>query len=83
VPSDPDLQNARAADPPGYTAVRTRDALYVRYADGEQEYYDTATDPAELDDLASKGVPARLQRMLSSLESCHGVASCQAASRTS
>ena len=82
VPGDPDLQNARSADPPGYEAVRTRDAVYVRYTDGEEEYYDTRTDPAELDNLAPKGVPARLQRMLSALEDCHGVASCQAASRT-
>jgi arylsulfatase A-like enzyme len=82
VPSDPDLQNARAADPPGYAAVRTKDALYVRYTDGEQEYYDTRTDPSELDDIARRGVPGRLQRMLSALQGCHGAASCQAASRT-
>jgi arylsulfatase A-like enzyme len=83
VPGDPDLQNARSADPPGYEAVRTKDAIYVRYANGEQEYYDTRTDPDELHDLASKGVPARLQRMLIALEACRGVASCQAAARTS
>jgi N-acetylglucosamine-6-sulfatase len=83
VPGDPDLQNTRSADPPGYIGVRTRDALYVRYADGEQEYYDTAKDPSELHDIAGKGVPQRLQRMLSALERCHGAASCQAAARTS
>ena len=55
----------------------------MKYVDGEQEYYDTATDPDELDNIAAKGVPARLQRMLGALEACHGVASCQAASRTS
>jgi arylsulfatase A-like enzyme len=82
VPGDPDLQNARTADPPSYAAVRTTDAIYVRYANGEQEYYDTATDPDELRNLAPTGVPARLQRMLGALVSCHGVASCQAASRT-
>jgi hypothetical protein len=62
--------------------VRTKDAVYVRYANGEQEYYDTAADPDELDNLAHEGVPLRLQRMLGALVSCHGVASCQAASRT-
>jgi N-acetylglucosamine-6-sulfatase len=82
VPSDPDLQNARSADPPGYAAVRTTHALYVRYADGEQEYYDTDADPYELVNRARSGVPPRLQRMLSALERCHGAASCQSASRT-
>jgi arylsulfatase A-like enzyme len=82
VPGDPDLQNARSADPPAYAAVRTKDALYVRYAGGEQEYYDTRTDPAELHNLAKHGVPPALQRMLGALQACHGAASCQAASRT-
>lgn len=82
VPGDPDLQNARSADPPGYSAVRTADALYVRYADGEQEYYDTRSDPDELVNRASSGIPARLPRMLQALEACHDAESCAAASRT-
>lgn len=82
VPGDPDLQNARGADPPGYAAVRTDDAVYVRYVDGEEEYYDTAKDPNELDNLGAKGAPDRLRRMLDALEQCHGTVACQAASRT-
>lgn len=83
VPSDPDRQNRRNADPPAYEAVRTRDAVYVRYQDGEQEYYDTRTDPDELDNLAPKGVPDRMKRMLAALQACKGEVACQAAARTS
>ena len=83
VPSDPDLQNARGADPPGYAAVRTADSLYVRYEDGEQEYYDLTTDPFELHNRAPDGVPQRLVRMLDALQSCSGSIECQAAARTS
>ena len=64
-----------------YEAVRTPTALYVRYAGGVQEYYDTATDPDELDNLAGKGVPAVLRNALSALENCHGGAACWAAAQ--
>jgi hypothetical protein len=53
----------------------------VRYAGGAQEYYDTATDPDELDNLADKGVPAVLRQALSALENCHGGAACWAAAQ--
>ncbi len=82
VPQDPDLQNRRSADPPGYAAVRTAGALYVRYDDGEQEYYDTRSDPDELDNRAPEGVPAELPRMLDALRHCSGAASCAATART-
>jgi N-acetylglucosamine-6-sulfatase len=59
--------------------VRTANALYVRYAGGAQEYYDTATDPYELDNLAGQGVPADLRNTLSALENCHTGATCWAA----
>ena len=51
--------------------MRTATALYVRYAGGAEEYYDTATDPYELDNLSGKGVPAALRHALSALENCH------------
>jgi arylsulfatase A-like enzyme len=38
---------------PTYCAVRTTDALYVRYGTGEQELYRLATDPYELNNLAA------------------------------
>jgi N-acetylglucosamine-6-sulfatase len=78
-PGDPDRQTQKPGDPPTYEAVRTATALYVRYAGGAQEYYDTATDPYELDNLAVKGVPAALRQALGALENCHTGASCWAA----
>ena len=32
-----------------YTALRTTDELYVRWANGQREYYDLKTDPSQLD----------------------------------
>jgi N-acetylglucosamine-6-sulfatase len=80
-PGDPDRQNQAHADPPSYEAVRTPDALYVKYANGEQEYYDTRTDQAELHNLAGSGVPAALPATLSALQNCHSAAACQQAAR--
>jgi N-acetylglucosamine-6-sulfatase len=74
---DPDRQNRRHADPPSYEAVRTADALYVKYANGEQEYYDTARDPYELHNIAAQGVPSALPQMLTALRTCHGASACQ------
>jgi arylsulfatase A-like enzyme len=76
---DPDRQSAASADPPSYEAVRTASALYVRYANGKQEYYDTARDPLELDNIAAHGVPASIKKALAALEKCHSGVSCWAA----
>ncbi len=78
-PSDPDAQTKAQADPPSYEAVRTENALYVRYANGGQEYYDTATDPLELDNIAVDGVPPDLVEALVALENCHNGVTCWAA----
>jgi N-acetylglucosamine-6-sulfatase len=78
-PGDPDRQDYGDGDPPSYEAVRTATALYVRYGDGEQEYYDTARDPDELDNIAAQGVPAALRKALSALENCHTGDTCWAA----
>ena len=78
-PDDPDRQTQKPGDPPTYAAVRTATALYVRYAGGAQEYYDTVTDPYELDNLAAKGVPAALRQALGALENCHAGVTCWAA----
>jgi arylsulfatase A-like enzyme len=80
-PGDPDRQTFKPGDPPTYEAVRTATALYVRYAGGAQEYYDTATDPYELHNLAGNGVPEVLQQALSALENCHGGTACWAAAQ--
>jgi N-acetylglucosamine-6-sulfatase len=79
VPGDPDAQTNAQADPPSYEAVRTENALYVLYDTGYQEYYDTATDPLELDNIASKGIPAELKKALVALENCHDGVTCWAA----
>ncbi|HEY1641864.1 MAG TPA: sulfatase [Streptosporangiaceae bacterium] len=76
---DPDRQNRLSGDPPSYEAVRTATALYVRYVSGEQEYYDTARDPLELDNIAAAGIPLALRKMLTALQNCHGGKSCWAA----
>jgi N-acetylglucosamine-6-sulfatase len=78
-PSDPDAQTTAQADPPSYEAVRTENALYVRYDNGDQEYYDTATDPLELDNIAVDGVPRDLVKALVALENCHNGVTCWAA----
>jgi arylsulfatase A-like enzyme len=80
-PGDPDRQNAKHADPPSYEAVRTQNALYVRYSNGEQEYYDTAHDPHELHNIAAQGVPPDLPKTLNALSHCHDAKACQAAAR--
>jgi arylsulfatase A-like enzyme len=76
TPGDPDAQNKQHADPPSYEAVRTASALYVKYSDGDQEYYDTATDSNELDNLVAKRVPAALPKVLTAMENCHTAATC-------
>jgi arylsulfatase A-like enzyme len=80
-PGDPDRQNAKHADPPSYEAVRTAHALYVRYSNGEQEYYDTVHDPNELHNLAGRGIPPAMPKTLNALSHCHNAAACQAAAR--
>ncbi len=77
APDDPDRQNAQHADPPSYEAVRTATALYVRYANGEQEYYNTANDPTELHNLGGPAAPTALAQALNALQNCHGTTACQ------
>lgn len=82
-PADPDRQNNQEGDPPSYEAVRTANALYVRYDNGQQEYYDTATDPYELNNVASKGISPDLPKALNAMENCHTAAACWAAAHLS
>jgi arylsulfatase A-like enzyme len=84
LPDDPDRQSSFAGNPPSYEAVRTADALYVEYHDGDREYYDLTKDPDELHNLVAVAPPATLgplQDMLHALENCHDSTSCQAAAR--
>jgi N-acetylglucosamine-6-sulfatase len=79
---DPDAPPAGSGNPPSYEALRSKDALYVEYADGERELYDLASDPFELHNLADE-VPterlAQLSGQLAAMASCHGPAQCWAA----
>ena len=81
TPGDPDRQNTKHADPPSYEAIRTATALYVKYANGEQEYYNTTHDPDELHNIASSGVPAAMPAHLAALQGCHDATACQTAAR--
>ena len=60
-------------DLPAYAALRTEDATYVEYATGERELYDLSRDPYQLENLAGKVDPARIDRLhdrLTALRSC-------------
>ena len=81
--ADPDRQAKASADPPSYEAVRTASALYVLYANGKQEYYNTARDPLELDNLAPAGIPASIKKALTALENCHTGTTCWTAAHLS
>ncbi|HEY7107546.1 MAG TPA: sulfatase [Acidimicrobiia bacterium] len=70
----------RHAPIPDYDAVRTSRDLYVEYADGERELYDTHADPGEIHNLA--GTRPRLEhalaRRVAALRRCRAEA-CRAA----
>ena len=54
---------AGSGNPPSYEALRSKDALYVEYADGERELYDLAVDPFQLRNLADEVPPERLAEL--------------------
>jgi arylsulfatase A-like enzyme len=79
---DPDAPPAGSGNPPSYEALRSRDSLYVEYADGERELYDLASDPFQLHNLADEVPPVRLAKLsgqLAGLANCHGPEQCWAA----
>ncbi len=80
---DPDAQDHASGNPPSYEAIRSKQFLYVEYADGEREYYDLRTDPYELHNLAAELTPAQISVLhaeLLALQNCHDGQSCWAAS---
>jgi N-acetylglucosamine-6-sulfatase len=83
-PADPDIQEPVSGNPPSYEALRTRDALYVEYDDTAHEvgYYDTRSDPMELNNIAAS-LPAdtlsRWHRVLAGAAACRGTDACWAA----
>jgi N-acetylglucosamine-6-sulfatase len=79
---DPDFQQPSSGSPTTYEAVRTRDFLYVEYADGEREYYNLRSDPYELDNIAGQLPIARLTALhaeVARIENCHDGATCWSA----
>jgi arylsulfatase A-like enzyme len=80
--ADPDYPKPESGNPPSYEAMRLPGALYVEYADGEHEYYDTAMDPYELNNAyraLGPAMRARLHRELGGLAHCHGSGECHRA----
>ncbi|MFI5054646.1 MAG: sulfatase/phosphatase domain-containing protein, partial [Acidimicrobiia bacterium] len=69
----------RLGEIPDYDAIRTTRYLYVEYANGERELYDTRTDPDEIDNLAGRthgAIERTLATRLHQLERCQA-ASCR------
>ncbi len=83
--ADPDKQDIfKSPVPPTYNAIRTRNFIYVRYVDGEREYYDVAKDPYELHNLGPTLPTARraaLDRIMNALIACHDGTQCWAAGK--
>ncbi|MEU6814588.1 sulfatase-like hydrolase/transferase [Streptomyces sp. NPDC046860] len=81
---DPDAAPDDSGNPPSYEAVRTTDALWVEYADGEREYYDVAHDPDQLHNRAAslpKSQQDALHKTLTELQKCEGAEACAKAAR--
>ncbi|WP_018653162.1 sulfatase family protein [Actinomadura flavalba] len=59
---------------PDFTGIRTERHVYLSYATGERELYDTTTDPHQLDNLAGTGDPSEpaLAHWLAALRHCTG-----------
>ncbi len=82
--SDPDSPIPDSANPISYEALRTGDALYVEYEDGEIGFYDLKNDPDELKNIAGDMRVADLQRYRTAVAAsreCAGNAACREAQR--
>jgi N-acetylglucosamine-6-sulfatase len=79
---DPDFQQPASGNPTTYEAMRTKDFLYVEYADGERDFYALRTDPFELHNLAGRlprAERAALHAELRAMRHCHTGEACWAA----
>jgi len=79
---DPDHPGKHSGNPPTYQALRTTTYTYVEYAGGAREYYNRATDPAELRNTAAQLPPSTLSALhadLAAMTACHGQAACWSA----
>ncbi len=79
--NDPDKQSAAEGNPTTYEAMRTKQFLYVAYADGEHEFYALQNDPYELHNIyneLSYSQQELLRVELGKLANCHGGQECWA-----
>ena len=80
--TDPDAPIPNSANPITYEALRTADALYVEYQDGEIGFYDLTTDPYEMKNLAGSMLEADLEKYRTALAAsklCAGSELCREA----
>jgi N-acetylglucosamine-6-sulfatase len=72
---DPDLPRPGSGNPASYEALRTSDAVYVEYRNGQREYYALRTDPNELHNRynhLSRRERSTLHDQLEQLHRCRG-----------
>jgi arylsulfatase A-like enzyme len=72
---DPDLPRPGSGNPASYEALRTSDAVYVEYRNGQREYYALRTDPNELHNRynrLSRRERSKLHHQLEQLHRCRG-----------
>jgi len=77
--TDPDHPGKGSGNPTTYQALRTTTYTYVEYTDGTKEYYNRATDPDELHNIAGRLPAATLMALhadLTAMTGCHGAAAC-------
>ena len=67
------IEGSKSGSPkrPAYSGVRSPDEVYVKYASGEEEYYDLQEDPYQMENEPGD-VPQSMIDGLSSLENCAG-----------
>jgi len=78
----PEQSSVRGVNPPSYEAIRTHNALYVEYADGDKEYHDLAADLYELHNIfssPSSEQKSALHAAIEAMQNCHGTESCWSA----
>ena len=56
---------------PAYSGVRRKNEVYVEYATGEEEYYDLARDPHQLESRP-EAAPQTIKKDLEALKNCSG-----------
>ncbi|GAB3248216.1 sulfatase family protein [Kineosporia babensis] len=76
---DPDTGIFRSPIPPDYAAIRTTEWLYIKYNNGQREYYDLLKDPLELNNIAGRVSKTRIRQLdtkLRQIRECSGQDDC-------